>query len=292
MARTWGQLRFEISKFAAGIDLQLVNEWLNSAYREVLDHHSWKGLEKDAVLETVAPYTTGTVTVTNGSTALTGAATVWTAGMTGRQFRIVGDSSFYTFTRTAATTGTLDRAYEGTTAAGAAYSIFQAIYSLPSDVKYIQQMLNPRTGQPIELKDRAAFGRMAPSLTYYGEPSFYIPVSDSDELTPPVLHEIELYPVPNQAAGYPYSYQKAVVQFDGTNTSSSPLPWVSEDAIVSGAIARVLRHQKDYTGFAAAKADALTFRVQMFTQEQRRVGPQVIVMADRYTRHRRARWQR
>jgi hypothetical protein len=265
MSRTWGQLRFEISKFAAGIDLQLVNEWLNSAYREVLDHHSWKGLEKDAVLLTVAPYTTGSVTVTAGSTAVTGASTVWTDAMTGRRFRKAGDSSVYTFTRLTATTGTLDRAYEGDTAAGAAYSI--------------------------ELQSRAAFGRMAPSLTYYGEPAFYIPVADSDELDPPVLHEVELYPVPNQAAGYPYTYQKATVQFDGTNTSDYPLPWVSEDAIMAGAKARVLRHQKDYVGSQTEAAIALGFRQQMFTQEKRRTGPERIVMAERYTRHRRRRWQ-
>jgi hypothetical protein len=69
----------------------------------------------EAVLQTTAPYSTGTVAVTEGSAAVTGTDTVWTAGMSGREFRVTGRDEIYTFTRTGNTTGTLDRNYEGDT---------------------------------------------------------------------------------------------------------------------------------------------------------------------------------
>jgi hypothetical protein len=294
MARTWGQLRFELGKFAPGEDLQLTTEWLNGAYREVLDHKSWKGLEKEAVLETVAPYVTGTVALTPGSTAVTGTGTTWTTQMSGRSFRVDGDNAYYTFTWLTATTGTIDRPYEGDANSdpvpAGAYHIFQNIFLLPSDVKYIQAMLNARIGQPMKEKSRAELAGISAQRIAYNEPLIYSPSDDSIETSPPVLHSVELYPIPLYTAGYPYTYQKAAIQFDGTNTGAYPLPWVSEDALIAGAKARILAHQKDYNGSQGQAAIALGFRLQMVATETRRMGPSKIQMAARFTQHRVRRW--
>lgn len=292
MARTWGQIRFELSKFAPGVDPQLLNQWINSAYHRILDYRNWKGLEVEAWLESVAVYTAGTVTVTNGSAAITGSSTVWIAGMTGRKFRVDGRKEWYTFTRTAATTGTLDRVYEGDSGSALAYHIFQNVYSLPAGCKFIQVMNNIRTGGPLHIKTRRELDEISASRSSYGEPSLFHPSSDTAEASPPVLHRVELYPIPEFAAGYPYTYQSIPTDFTGQNTSSSPLPFVSDDAISAFAKASILRHQKDGSGAQEEERQALVYLGEGSGRENERVGPVQIRMQSRFTRHRARRWMR
>lgn len=81
---------------------------------------------RDRALSNV-DYTTGTVTVTNGSTVLTGAGTTFTAAMVGRWFRATVDGYWYriaTFTST--TVLGLHKKFEGSTASSLAYKIGEA----------------------------------------------------------------------------------------------------------------------------------------------------------------------
>lgn len=62
---------------------------------------------------TAVYYGTGTVAATNGSNAVTGSGTTWTAAMTGMYIAING--VYYAFTRTGNTTGTISPNFAGTT---------------------------------------------------------------------------------------------------------------------------------------------------------------------------------
>lgn len=290
MARTWGQIRFELSKFGPGVDLALIDQWMVAGYHRILDHRKWKGLEVDTVLNTVAVYQAGTIAVTGGSAAVTGTGTTWTAAMTSRKIRVTGRSEWYTFTRTANTTGTLDRAYEGDDAAAAEYKIFQNIYALPSAAKLIELLDNPRLGKPMLSKTQGELSDISAGRIAVGEPQFYAPASESADATP--LHQVELYPIPLFAAGYPLQYQQAPADFTGANTSAAPLPWVSDEAIAAFAKAKILSHEKDYAGAQEEEKQGLVFLLQMSQVENERVGPQKIRMADRFVRHRRRRYSR
>jgi hypothetical protein len=290
MPRTWGQIRFELAKFCPGVDPQLLNQWIVGAYHRILDYRNWKGLEVDTFLQTVAIYETGTVAVTLGSTAVTGTGTTWTTAMSGRRFRVEGASVWYTFTRTGNTTGTLDRAYEGDTDAEASYRIFQNVYSLPAGVKLIQLLDNPSIGRPMDIETQATMSRISTGRVAYGEPQLYSPASDNSD-TPP-LKTVELYPIPIEAKGYPLQYQTIPTDFSGSNTSASPLPWVSDDAIVAFAKASLLRHGKDYNGASEEEGIGRGYLTEMSEVENRRIGPTRIRMAERFTRHRQRRWAR
>lgn len=98
---------------------------------------------KRSVDLTQADYTTGTITTaTNGSTAIVGTSTVWTAGMTGSFIRITstaaasgGDGQWYEIASIDSnTTLTLTKPYQGTSiaAGSAAYALGQAS-ALPED---------------------------------------------------------------------------------------------------------------------------------------------------------------
>lgn len=67
-----------------------------------------------------ADYTTGTVTLTNGSASVTGAGTTFTAGMVGRYLKLNSDGYWYKIgSFTNATTITLTKKYQGITGSGA-----------------------------------------------------------------------------------------------------------------------------------------------------------------------------
>jgi hypothetical protein len=77
----------------------------------------------------VADYATGTVTVTNNSTQITGSGTTFTAAMVGRWFTVtdttVGGQGYWyrVGSYTSGTVINLDKAWSGTTSSGAAYNI-------------------------------------------------------------------------------------------------------------------------------------------------------------------------
>jgi hypothetical protein len=290
--RTWGQIRHELQKYSAGVDLQLVNNWINGAYDRILGYRAWKELELEAWLETVDAYLTGTVTVTLGSTAVTGSGTTFTALMTGRKFRVDGRKEWYTFTRTGATTGTIERAYEGPSGSALPFHIFQNVYELPENCEYILVMTNQRVGRPMHINTRRELENISPARLAYGEPDLYFPSSESPEASPPVLHRVELYPIPLVAGGYPYTYKFIPTGFTGQNTSASPLPFVSDDAIAAFSKASILRHLKDGAGALAEEAQGLIYLMQMSTTENDRVGPVQIRMQQRFVRHRQRRWMR
>ena len=122
-----------------------LNNIIKHTHRAMATAFQWSYRKRDKVIQTVAPYSTGTVTVTAGSSTVTGAGTVWTAGMAGRQIRIAGENTFFWVVSVDAALQTLVLG-DGTltavnwVAAGGAlktYSIFQDQFAVPSDVAVI-----------------------------------------------------------------------------------------------------------------------------------------------------------
>lgn len=83
-----------------------------------------------AICDTATPnYTTGTIQVTNGSGAVVGTGTTFTAGMVGKKLRVDGDlgtSSFYTITGFTDATHITIGLYGGTGGSGKNYIIFSS----------------------------------------------------------------------------------------------------------------------------------------------------------------------
>jgi hypothetical protein len=94
---------------------------------------SWEGIRSDeqpaGFSETAfaAKYSTGTVSVTNGSDLVSLTGGTWTNAMTNRHFSVAGRTESYPFTYLTATTGRLKRPYEGPTGTGFSYGIWNAL---------------------------------------------------------------------------------------------------------------------------------------------------------------------
>lgn len=296
---TWGQLRLQLQTSAPEIPLDLLDEWLNTRYAAVLDATDWIGRKAHAMIQTQAAYQSGTdtVTATVGSNAITSLGTTWTIAITGQKFYIPGDTAVYTATYVSGTSLTIDRPYEGngsdapgTVYAKASYVFMQNVYTLPADSDSVVTVLDPITGEPLQSFTKDGLDASVGARTLVGYPQSWAEYDDSPESSPPVLHQIELYPPPLYARGFPLEYLRNANAFDGISTSLSPLPFISSNVLLYGCRADIQLHLENYK---KAEGYELQFegelaRLLRVEHQQRRVKTSV-KMASRFTRHRMAR---
>lgn len=108
---------------------------INTSLFHVARSANWKTLRRKAFFNTVATYTTGTLTATASSASFTGSGINWiTAGVQpGRYLTISGSNQRYTVqTITGENAFTTDYTYDGTTASSLTYTLYgQEYYNLP-----------------------------------------------------------------------------------------------------------------------------------------------------------------
>jgi len=295
---TWGQLRLQLQASAPGVSLDLIDEYLNTRYSSILDRTAWQGLEAHATIQTVAAYDSGTsatVTLTIGSTAVTGSGSAFSSQHVGRKFYRPGDSAIYTVASYASATSiTLDRGYEGagnetpaTVHAGCAFVVMQNVYSLPTDCKSIVSVINPVTQLPMGELSKQDLDASVGSRATIGEPNAYCPYDDSSESSPPVLPQIEFYQPPRYSRGYQLDYIKKPNAFSGSNTSSSPLPWVTDTVLLNGCRADIQLHLKDFNAASMYEQKFQRELAQMLMVDaNQKQAKQTVKVASRFTRHR------
>ncbi len=279
---TFGQLRFALSKFAPGVDPDLLDQWINARYEALWNFHHWLGRERDATLITVAPYSTGTVDLVNGSTSVAGSATTFTAGMTGRRIRIGGRSEWYTFTYVSAVSGTLDRPFEGDTDTGLAFEIFQNVYDLAADLEHLLPIRATHRPGQLSLWTQERLDGEAPSRPARGTPEIYAYAPTGANQDGTTLYRVELYPVPDAARGLPYKYRQRFARL--TDTSTVLPDWISTACLMAGVQSDICGAAKDYTGKATYQADHDRERASMLREEARRRPNKRLLPSDSYAR--------
>jgi hypothetical protein len=285
---TYGQIRLQLQKLLPGVDLELIDGWIQGRYTRILDLVSWKRQEAESVLAAPQTVNAGTLTATLGSNAITGLGTAWTVALNGLMIRINNTSEYYQFTYVGATSATLDRPFEGPTAAALAYRIDQHIYVLPSNCRIVRQVtpLHVRA-KPLEQVSPADLNRISASRNVYGTPKYWAQTWDSFS-DPPQL-QLELFPVPDcpDGSGNVLSWSVGYIfdqgDLDPDATSITLMPFVKPWAIIEGVKADAMRPRPGWTGdLAAAQAYEVEFEKAcqeslMINAQQR--GGQVIRLA-------------
>lgn len=203
-----------IAAVSGATGIPAIAKWLvNEAQRDLFYAHDWPWRRKNDVLQTVAPYETGTVTVTLGSTTLTGSGTTFTSAMVGRKFRLTGDLDFYEISAyVSATEVTLADAYVNATQSGIAYSIYQDVYALATDMDRILGM------QAQDPDTRIIFGtdedvyEFEPNPTNTGSPEAVIVSERSSAGT---AWNARFWPIPSDIVQLQYQYM-----FEATDLST------------------------------------------------------------------------
>ena len=307
---TWGQLRMLLQTSCPGVSLDLLDEWLNERYKSVLSATDWNGLKSHWMLQTEAAYNSvpgETVTLTVGSATVTGTATYWSdvtgnpyGYVTGRQFFRPGDRQVYVIAAINSLTSiTLDRPYEGNgtdfgaTYSGQPYTMMRDIYTLPDDASVPVTIINPATGKPMGefTKDGMDVSRGTRATT--GDPWSFCIYDDTPETSPPVAHQVQLYPPPKYARGFDTEYLRNANIFTGENTKASPLPFVTDTVLLSGARADAWLHLENFQKAAGYQVAYQTELDRMLLAEHTRNRKTTSFhMETRFTRHRAARVDR
>ena len=132
-------------------------------------------LMTEGFITTAAPYTTGTVTVTNNSKTVTGSGTTFTAAMVGRKIRVASENAYYRITAFVSTTEvTLEVVYQGTTASAQTYSIYKDEYKLPADLDTYKVLRQIENGLAVVGLEPSAFDIYQPTPQSEGNVNFEI----------------------------------------------------------------------------------------------------------------------
>lgn len=285
---TMGELRSRLAKtpIGVGVDLDLITGFINQRMEDICRGYPWTRLNKTTMLQTIAEYNTGTITIAFNSTSGTGSGTTFTSAMTGRLIRPGNLREFYTFTYVSATSFTVDRPYEDSNGITAgAYRIWQPFYEMPSDLAELTSLRDIQLGWKLEEWARARLDEIAPARDEYDNPAIYVPAGDSS--TP--LARIELYPGPTRFQGYPLEYRAKAPTVSAT---ADVFPdWMSIPALYEGVIAD-LYGLADRQGERQAQEQVFGAKLlQMQQEDARRMPADRMKTSDNYTDHRRARTQ-
>lgn len=113
---------------------KLSQDFVVNAFRRLAEIRRWSWLCKFGQFIAPAVYSTGTVSVVQSSTTVTGVGTTFTAAMVGRQFRIGLNTPIYTVAQfNSATSIDLDSPWGGESASTQTYQIYLCFYTPPDD---------------------------------------------------------------------------------------------------------------------------------------------------------------
>lgn len=294
---TYGQIRSRVVKECPGVDLTLVDGYLTDGYTSILDKLRWSRQKTQYVFQTVAPYSTGTLTLTLGSTAVVLAGGTFTSAMSGMQLLAAGRSEAYTFTYTGATTGTLDRPFDGPTLSTYTFNLVQSVFTLPSTARTFENAQLLDQNIPLEIQTRSQLNQSLPSRPLVGDLSspligcpLIVALAIDSTSNPPQM-QIEVIPAPDKV----YSIAVDMVSEASTSTGTVPtsgttlLPWVRPAALTAFAVADCFAHLKDLPSSEYWKAKANTYLGDMARTEIANAGPMQMSMGSYYTEHRRRR---
>lgn len=224
---TLSTMKNRIFRFT-NLNSEIIESILQDAYRQ-LCMMDWNQLNLIRQISTVAPYATGTVTITNTG-AVTGSGTTFTSTMTDRYMQVYYDDSFFRVASYVDDTHITLEDWTGlalTTATS--YSIFKLIYTLDSSIKLIYDVAYQIS---LPKKSQSYFNRLDPARSTTGSPTWWAYAGMDATNTP----QIEIYPVADDV--YPLRvYGKRKIS-ELTDTST---PILSEDLVESYALIQCYR---------------------------------------------------
>ena len=261
--------------------------------------------ERRAILRTHAPYTTGTVSISAGSTTLTGSSTLWltdntygedNARTTGKLI-LAGGTNIYQISAVCGETCiTLEQRYVGSAALSAAtYTYFEDEYALASDFLRPVDFRSFSDAMTLPLIGRAEWRRYYPRPNVSGRPrvACLFDLAFSGNTTP--VRRVVFYPYPDNTYNIPYSYVSNAVAVtsagvEGTtllnDTDEPTMPLRYRHAIVFHALQHWYRDKRDDARSEQAKAEYVDIMTRITGDQDMgtHVKPQIQPRMGMYTR--------
>lgn len=237
--------------------------------------------ERRDVLVTQPEFTTGTLTVSQGATALVGVGTTWDTNnafgvknmRVGGKIQINGGLDVYEITAvTDDTNATIGSAFTPTDAAGVTYQYFEDEYALASDFLRPIDQQQFSDSIPIDLIDRIQFRRAYVRNYITGKPvvATIVDLAFSGDTTP--VRKIRFHKPPDLPYSIPYSYVTSNLAVTAAGVEAASLindtdepivPFIYRHAIVFHALYHWYRDRKDDTRSQEAKAEYTDLLLRM-----------------------------
>lgn len=235
----FGQMLREVTGWNPSVDPMTAGRMINNVYRRIVDMRSWYGLKIRGQISVPAPYSTGTCTVTQGNSTVTGIDTAWTTALVGQQFRINFTYPYSTIVSVNPTAQTMviDFPFSGpTTTSG--YMILAAYFALDGNIKQMNWAVNQMMGWPMNVN------RPVEEINSIDTWRTYLGWSTDFAVRPPTpsgQYQIEIWPSPFQQQVFPFEAhtQPPDMQAD----SDCPVSFISSDVIVKGATVEALMYR-------------------------------------------------
>ena len=248
-----------------------INVALNDMHVGFAEKYPWA--ERSAILVTQPEYITGTVTISQGSTSLTGASTAWNTAnafsannaRVGGKVVIDGGAEVYEVSAVGGDTAiTLTSAFVKADVSGGSYVYFEDEYALHDDFARPVALDNFDTADEIELIGGKQFRLRYPRNRTTGKPrvATLIDKNFAGNTTP--VRRVVFWQPPKDAGSISYSFitNKLAVKADGTaqanlsaDTDEPIVPLIGRYAIVLHALAAFYRDKRDDTRSQEVKAE-------------------------------------
>ena len=199
----------EVARAVAAIvdidnDLLLVGQWVSQRWQEIANSTTLRSLRRIGEVIVPAPYSTGTIDVTRGSTAVTGTSTAFTNDLVGRHLRV--RNAWYEIAQVlSATSLTLKSAYSEETSADASYNIIQRRIPLENDVRKLGTFVHMRVRRALQETSQMGLDLMLSSRYEINSIPKYVSEVEPDENN---VRRVEIYPYPQNDEIIHYVYWK------------------------------------------------------------------------------------
>lgn len=242
--------------------------------------------QREEILRTKAPYSTGTVVATKGSTTITGTSTLWNTSddfgvanvVVGGKITFAGSTDIYEIATVASdTSATLTTAFISTTLSAADYEYFEEDYALDDDFLRPVDLTMFSDKLEIDLIGAPQFRKTYPRRNITGRPRIATLIARDPSGDANVIRRVRFWKPPDDEYLIPYGFvtNKLATSSSGTraanlsaDTDEPIVPLAYRHTIVFHALYHWYRDKKDDQRSQEAKLEYqdMILRIQRDTE--------------------------
>ena len=261
----YGQMIREVTNWNPSVDPMTAGRMINNRLRQIIDRRYWYATKVRGVASVPNILTTGTCTVSKGSSTVTGIQTSWTKDLIGLQFRTSFTQAYQTIVNvdTLNQTLTLDTLYPGPDSTGG-YQIALVYLTFGANVKRMKMAVNQLFGWAIEVNVPV---EVINAKDVWRQTLGWATTFATRPPTPDGQYQVEVWPSPYAEQTFPF---EAYTQPPNLSKDSEAVQaWIRPDVIVDGAIADALLFRtKDNSYYDVQAAITISASKQKMFEEE------------------------